>query len=390
VSAVGLRGITWDHPRGRNPCSATAEAWQSIEQDVQVHWSARSLHDFGASPVDKLAEHWDLLVIDHPFVGAAARARCLAPMGDLLPETKLTELRSASVGPAYDSYVYDGQLWALPIDVAGHVSVCRPDLLDRVGATEPETWGEVLDLAAGLAVRGGPRVALPLTPVDVAMAFISLCANAGTRPFASGPQVVDRETGLRALEVINRLARLGPADAATMNPIGLLDRMVGTDDVVYSPLLFGYVTYSGAAAGRNLRFGPIAAGPAGRTGGVLGGAGLAVSARCEQAEAAARYAEFVASLRVQKGLYVSSGGQPADRRAWLDPGVNASTGHFFSRTLASLDASYLRPRYDGFAGLQETAGQLLRSCVLGVTDPETALDELDRLHRSNGDPDSRQ
>jgi multiple sugar transport system substrate-binding protein len=159
--------------------------------------------------------------------------------------------------------------------------------------------------------------------------------------------------------------------------------MVGTDDIAYCPLLFGYVSYSGAAPGRNLRFGPIAAGPAGRAGGVLGGAGLAVSARCEHAEAAARYAEFVASPQVQKGLYVSSGGQPADRRAWLDSAVNDATGDFFSRTLASLDRSYLRPRYDGFVDLQESAGQLLQSCVLGAADPEITLDDLHRLHRSH-------
>jgi multiple sugar transport system substrate-binding protein len=383
VNAVVLRGITWDHPRGRNPCLATAEVWGAIERDARVRWSARSLHDFGAAPVDELAERYDLLVIDHPFAGAVARGRCLAPLGDLLPASALTEVRSASVGLAYDSYVYDGQLWALPIDVAGHVSVCRPDLLDRAGAAEPETWEEVLDLAAGLATRAGPRVALPLKAVDMTMAFISLCANAGTQPFASGPRAVDRQTGLRALAVLRRLAAVGPAAAAALNPIGLLDRMAGTDDIAYCPLLFGYVSYSGAAPGRNLRFGPIAAGLAGRTGGVLGGAGLAISARCEHAEAAARYAGFVASPQVQKGLYVSSGGQPADRRAWLDPAVNNATGDFFSRTLASLDRSYLRPRYDGFVDLQQTAGQLLQSCVLGAADPETTLDDLDRLHRSH-------
>jgi len=215
------------------------------------------------------------------------------------------------------------------------------------------------------------------------MAFISLCANAGARPFAEGPNAVDREPGLRALAALRRLADTGPRDAAALNPIGLLDRMVATDEVAYCPLLFGYVSYSGSAPGRNLRFGPIAAGPSGRTGGVLGGAGLAISARSEHRDAAARYAEFVASPEVQKGLYVSSGGQPADRRAWLDPAVNHATGDFFSRTLASLDQSYLRPRYDGFVDLQETAGRLLQSCILGASDPATALDDLDRLHRSH-------
>ncbi len=383
MSAVILEGITWDHPRGQNPCSATANAWGAIHRDVQVRWSARSLHDFGAAPVDELAERYDLLVIDHPFVGAAARALCLTPMGDLLPESTLTEIRSASVGLAYDSYVFGGQLWALPIDVAGHVSVCRPDVLERVGAPEPETWGEVLDLADDLAAHAGPRVALPLKAVDVAMAFISLCANAGARPFAPGPRAVDRDTGLQAVRVLRHLAATGPDDAAALNPIGLLDRMVSTDDIIYCPLVFGYVSYTGVAPGRNLRFGPIAAGSAGRAGGVLGGAGLAISARCEHGEAAATYAEFVASPHVQKGLYVSSGGQPADRRAWLDPFVNHATGDFFSRTLASLDQSYLRPRYDGFADLQETAGQLLQSCVLGAADPESTLDDLDRLHQSH-------
>jgi multiple sugar transport system substrate-binding protein len=74
-----LRGITWDHPRGLQPLLATAGAYAAHADGVVVEWEARSLLGFGEDPLEVLAGRYDLLVIDHPFVGEAASLRCWKP-----------------------------------------------------------------------------------------------------------------------------------------------------------------------------------------------------------------------------------------------------------------------------------------------------------------------
>jgi multiple sugar transport system substrate-binding protein len=93
--------------------------------------------------------------------------------------------------------------------------------------------------------------------------------------------------------------------------------------------------------------------PAGGDGvprGVLGGAGLAVSAASEAVGVAVRYAGYVADPEVQRRVYVQGGGQPGHRSAWTDEALNAATGGFFSGTLATLDAAWR-------ASHREPAGQ---------------------------------
>jgi hypothetical protein len=69
---VTLRGITWDHPRGRAPLVATAAAF-ARDHDVRITWDARSLYAFGAQPLEQVAQDYDLRIIDHPFARSQER-----------------------------------------------------------------------------------------------------------------------------------------------------------------------------------------------------------------------------------------------------------------------------------------------------------------------------
>ncbi|HYF12465.1 MAG TPA: carbohydrate ABC transporter substrate-binding protein, partial [Actinomycetota bacterium] len=76
---IELRGTTWDHPRGLGGVSAVAEAYGRAHPDIRVSWEVRSLQAFADHPVERLAETYDLIVLDHPSVGEAATAGCLVP-----------------------------------------------------------------------------------------------------------------------------------------------------------------------------------------------------------------------------------------------------------------------------------------------------------------------
>ena len=74
---VKLTGITWNHTRGYLPLVATAQRFADQHPDVSIEWHRRSLQEFADFPIERLAERFDLLVIDHPFAGHAGER--LAP-----------------------------------------------------------------------------------------------------------------------------------------------------------------------------------------------------------------------------------------------------------------------------------------------------------------------
>ncbi len=374
---VELRGITWDHPRGLAPMRATAAAYAHDHPDVRITWDARSLHDFGARPLDQMVHDYDLLVIDHPFVGTAAGGGYLAPLDEYLPAAFLSAQGAQSVGASHRSYAYADHQWALAIDAAAQVGAYRPDLLTAIGVTVPRTWDDVFALARR---RAGPRVALPLTPVNAISSFLTLCANHGEPAGQEATHVVSRAMGRTALDMLRRLVALAHPASLDLDPPAMLDRMAETDEIAYCPLLFGYSNYARPGAYTHLcRFTNIPAATDGGKpcGALLGGAGVAVSASCHAMSQACAYAQWVVSPDCQRTLYVEAGGQPGNRVAWTDPAVNAATSNFFLDTLDTLDVAYLRPRYDGFAAFQDAAGVILRDYLRDGGDAQGVLDRID-------------
>src|SRR3712207_9484902 len=79
-----LTGITWNHTRGYLPLVAAAQRFADRDPGVEIVWHKRSLQEFADAPIERLAESFDLLVIDHPFVGYAARHPTLLPLDEYL------------------------------------------------------------------------------------------------------------------------------------------------------------------------------------------------------------------------------------------------------------------------------------------------------------------
>jgi multiple sugar transport system substrate-binding protein len=105
---IELHGMTWDHVRGRDPLLATAAAFERERPNVKITWHVRSLHDFGHHPVDALAREYDLVVLDHPWVGFISDTQCYLPLDTLVPEETLRDLATGCVGPSHASYTWSG------------------------------------------------------------------------------------------------------------------------------------------------------------------------------------------------------------------------------------------------------------------------------------------
>jgi multiple sugar transport system substrate-binding protein len=382
---IELRGSTWDHTRGYAPLPATADAYSAQHPDVRITWEKRTLRDFAEMSLPQLALRYDLIVLDHPWIGGCVAAGSLIPLDDYIGEELLNEQSHNSVGKSFASYTFDNRQWALAIDAASQVSAYRADLLDRYGVELPQTWDQIVALGQQLKREGRARISTPLMHVDCFPCFFTLCANAGEQAFTNGEIAVSRPVGLHVLGMMRTLAEIGHPAALQWNPPQILDQMSTTGEIIFCPLLFGYSNYARPNYRPHLiRFTNIPPAADGTpSGAILGGAGLAVSSRSAHPEVAADYAAFVASAEVQSGIYFAQGGQPGHRAAWLDRNVNAEANDFFLDTLQTLDHAAVRPRYDGWIAVQDQACLLLHRFLMEGGDPDQVLDALDEAYRQS-------
>jgi len=369
---VILRGITWDHPRGRDSIVATSQAWCRQHPGVDITWHARSLQDFADYPLDRLTAEYDLLVIDHPHVPVAAERHMLARMDGAGHDDALALLAWQSVGSSHASYQVKNHQYGLAIDAAAQVAAYRPDLLPH----PPTTWNAVLSLAED------GRVLWPAKPVDAVSSFLTLAANSG-HPAADTPtELVERAAAREVIGLMHRLAKLVPSACLSENPIETAERLSSGDVYAYAPLLYGYTNYSRPGFRQNrLSYINIPQGRRGVAGSCLGGAGIAVSEGSQAADIARDFAFWAASAEAQTGVYYQAGGQPGNALAWEDDSTNADCFDFFRNTRRTLEGAWLRPRFTGWLELQDEAGSLLNAALRGELPDEDCLDSIDGRYR---------
>lgn len=374
-----LKGITWGHSRGYTPLAAAAQRFSELYPGVTITWDKRTLQQFADYPIEELTKDFDLLIIDHPWVGRAATLGCVLPLDNHLPANWLKEQADNSVGYSHHSYHYDNHQWALAIDAATPVASCRADLLAEAGLKQPDTWEEVLEIA-----RKG-RLAVPAIPIDLLMNFYMFCIAHGARPFQTDTEVVDGATGRAALETMQELYSLIDEKFFHANPIAIAEYMSTTNDYWYCPFAYGYSNYSREGYGRyRLTYADLVTfGGRGRLRSTIGGTGLAVSTYSSYPQQALAFAAWVVSPTIQSTFYVEHGGQPGHRLAWINDKANRLTHNYFYTTLPAMERGYMRPRYDGYLYFQDHAGDPIREFLMKKRDLDSTLTAIDQLYHES-------
>lgn len=378
MESVVLKGITWGHSRGITPLLAVSQRYSEMHPGVEIQWKKRTLQEFADFPIEKLTEEYDLLIIDHPWVGCAAATNCVLPLNEYLSGTYLQEQLNNSVGYSHLSYNYDNKQWALAIDAATPVASFRKDLLDKNNIALPQTWEQVLSLA-----QTG-KVAVPAIPIDMLMNFYSFCIAHGSIPFADNQEVIDTETGIAAIETMKSLYAMVDKKMFDCNPIAVAEMMSLTDDYWYCPFAYGYSNYARTGYAKHvLHYTDVVSFNNKKLKTTLGGTGLAVSAFSKHPEIAVKFTKWIVSGEMQRTMYVQHGGQPGHRSAWTDDNTNQLANNFFKNTLVTLDDSYVRPRYDGYLRFQDQAGRPLQQCILNNSDSQKTLHEMNMIYRKS-------
>ena len=366
-----LRGITWDHPRGLRPVVAASADWAQKHNDVHVEWATRSLQAFADEALGDLTREYDLIVVDHPQIPRAARENILVKLDDSRHSAVLRDLALQAVGPSHVSYACFGHQFALPIDAAAVVAVSRPDLLPDA----PVTWEDVLEFSS----EG--RMLWPAKPIDAISSFLSIAGNRGVPVGKSSECFIDIENGYAILDTLHRLADSVPSWCLEANPIEVAECLSASDQFCYVPLTYGYTNYARQGfRPHRLQYLDMPAGARGPIGSCLGGAGIAISAFSRHQQEAADLAFWLASGECQRGIYYSSGGQPAHIEAWRDNDINADSLDFFSNTRATLEGACMRPCHEGWIRVQEKIGDVLSQALRRQTNDEDALRMMNRFY----------
>src|SRR5438105_4845496 len=168
---ICLRGRTWQHRRAIDPLIETLPDFRAQHPGIDVEWTSRSLASFEFQSVEELSRSYDLIILDHPFIGDAARKGYLLCLDSLLAG------RDADyIGSSLSTYHYEGAVYAAPVDAACQVAAFRPDLMIQIGGGIAKTWMEVLSLGDAVA-RKSLKLAFAFAGVHSLMTFFTLIAG---------------------------------------------------------------------------------------------------------------------------------------------------------------------------------------------------------------------
>ena len=353
MSLIELKGMTWDHVRGRD-CLIQSNDLLIQKCGISVTWDARSLLAFGDQHISEFYNDYDLMIIDHPHVPDAVHADAVIPFEELVTASQLDLLEATSVGASHDSYLYKGKHWALAIDTAAQVSAFRPDKAER----SPVFWHEVFDLAKKKQLLWAHK------PVDAFSTFATLMAQKG-HALEGTSRFINQEMALEVLEFMVELSSLVPDFCATSNPIDIAEALSGNDDYAYGICMYGYSNYSREGFRKHvLIYDDLPSFDGRATGSQLGGAGVAVSSKSKNPKAAAEAAMLLSLPDIQATTYGLGGGQPGNLIAWKDQLLNEVSNNFFRNTLRTLENAWVRPRVLGWPDVQYQSSLIIHKCLV--------------------------
>lgn len=381
MATIILNGITWNHSRGYTPLMAYSQRFSEIYPVVEVVWKKRTLREFADFSIEKLTGQYDLLILDHPWVGCAAATECVLPLDNYLSKEYLQNQSDNSVGTSYPSYFYEGHQWALAIDAATPAASYRADLFQKNHTALPYDWSDLMFLAKK------KKVAAPAIPIDLLMNFYMFCIAHGKEPFANNVEAIDGETGLLALETMREFYSLLDKKMFSYNPIAVAELMTGTDDYWYCPFAYCYSNYSRKGYSKNvLHYTDLIKFNKKKLRSTIGGTGIAISAFSNHKEWAMKFAEEIVSEKCQSTFYVQHGGQPGHKAAWLNEDANHLCSDFFKNVLPAMNNGYVRPRYNGYLYFQDHAGEFLHQYLLSGGNEKKVLEKMNHLYQQSLQP----
>ncbi len=336
-------------------------------QAMSVAGTPPDIVNFGSTDVPAVWQRGQLAPVDLGAVGASA----------------LEELESRYIPNALSGYIFDGRLYALPLELSNYVMWVNTQMLAAAGVKHPRTWEEMSTVGQELMIRSSDQVtqeaiALPLNfPGALFLVLDAMVRQAGGQLFSDdGCQAY--LTSDPVLKAVTTLADFVQTDKIT-DP-ALNGTTAGADrdlfqNGVAAMMLTGGSWYQGTLAGTEVgehaipvpypRFegGPDVAGD-------LYGYGLTVTAASDHPTEAWKFIAYLAAHGTEYfenagGLFL---GDKATAESVAAEFPNWST---FQQELAR---GQYPPRLYQFNEIADIVGRTVDAIVRSGEDPKAALE----------------
>lgn len=334
----------------------------------------------------------DIDVVHTPVIQVQKwiQAGWLQPMTNLVSEETKSDILAGPLG----AYSVNGDQWALPFFAGVGLMSYREDLLEKAGAQVPQTWQEMLDVAAKITNDDQAAIALRAAPGQGFNMFIFpmvMRAYGGTffADYEGGDltPAINSPENLEALNVYIKLINdYGPAGAGNFNfaevnaaakngqiafaveGTGIISQIVDPDQSKFADVT-GIALPPGGPAGRS---------PA------IGVHGMGIPTSAPNPEASAKFIEWaVSSETVSKIAMAQSFPDFTTKSVGDIPEVVAKYAaihpDFLKMRVEALDLAigHYRPLIPEWPSLGQAIGEAVNAAINGLMTPEAALEQAE-------------
>ncbi len=334
----------------------------------------------------------DIDVVHTPVIQVQRwiQAGWLQPMTGKVSETTTSDILAGPLG-AYD---VNGDQWALPFFAGVGLMSYREDLLKAAGVGVPQTWEDMLDVAAKIKTDDQAAIALRAVPGQGFNMFIFpmvMRAYGGTffADYEGGDltPAINSPENVEALKIYTKLINdYGPAGAGNFNfaevnaaakngQIAFAVEGTGIISQIVDPAQSQFADVTGIALPPG--------GPAGRSP-AIGVHGMGIPASAPNPEASAKFIEWAVSAETVAKIAMSESFPDFTTASVADnPEVVAKYAaihpDFLTTRVEALDLAigHYRPLIPEWPALGQAIGESVNAAINGLMSPEDALEQAE-------------
>ena len=334
----------------------------------------------------------DIDVVHTPVIQVQRwiKAGWLHPMTGLVSEETTSDILAGPLG----AYRVNGDQWALPFFAGVGLMSYRMDLLEAAGADVPETWADMLDVAAKIKTDDQAAIALRAVPGQGFNMFIFpmvMRAYGGTffADYEGGDltPAINSPENIEALKIYTQLINeYGPAGAGNFN-FAEVNAAAKNGDIAFAVEGTGIISQivdpdkSKFADVTGIALPP--GGPAGRSP-AIGVHGMGIPASAPNPELSAKFIEWAVSAETVSKIAMSESfpdftTSSVAENADVVAKYAAIHPDFLTTRVAALDLAigHYRPLIPEWPALGQAIGESVNAAINGLMSPEDALEQAE-------------
>jgi len=328
----------------------------------------------------------DVFLMDIIWVGQFAASDWLEPLDGYVDEDNFN-LKSFFPGMVDFADKYEGRTVALPVYVDAGLIYYRTDLLRKYGfANPPETWSELVDMAA--LVQAGERKTNPgfwgfvwqgAQYEGLICDFLEFAiSNGGALVDHAGNPTLDRPENVRALQLMRDLIstyEISPPNTYTEMKEEEARTAFEAGNAMFErnwPYAWGLHQATTSPVRGKVGISLIPRGEGAGHAAALGGWHIAVSKTSDDKRSSWELVKFIVSPRTQLGFALNLGWNPARQDVYDSPELLKLAPHLVALKQVFMTAS-ARPNVPYYSMLSRVLQAQVNAALSGITPPDAAL-----------------